>query len=376
MGSFSIGGTLSAKFSLRSLNPLVIDLMIVWAFISPVGGQASLFLWDAQLKPVSTNLTITYLSTDRDWVSDQSSDDLYSAALLTPGTISESHNDIWGNVKIPDLLRNIDMTENTGRNSLVNENAISYSSLIGIPIRNRLGPGSTTFTMETSYLSVTCLNTTLGPLINFTRDLDTEDHPTSGTLHSTSYDDGTFFIALDGFNDDDHYAPEVDDDDWGLGYPIPQDQRTLLVQSIVPAEGEEGEGGFIRAYCPSSTTYLSASVFCVSSNCTVTAILPSKLPHPPCNLTIIAFTTIFSDFVDNLIQTSNHSEEIYGPYTLTQFYIVDPTFNASADMRNVSASDFALRFEQVLNTYWQTIFGKRYTTGAMNDRDWSRADFK
>ena len=157
MGSLSIGGTLSAQFSLRSLNPLAIGLVIVWA-LSPVGGQASLFLLDTQMKPVSTYLNITYLNTDRVWKSEEASDSLFSAALLTPRTISESHNDIWGNVKIPDLLRSIDMAENTERISLVNENAISYSSLIGIPIGNRLGPGNTTFTMETSYLSVTDLS--------------------------------------------------------------------------------------------------------------------------------------------------------------------------------------------------------------------------
>ena len=131
----------------------------------------------------------------------------------------------------------------------------------------------------------------------------------------------------------------------------PLTQRTLLVHSEAGISSQ-----FVHAYCPRVLSTLNHvplglhSITCVSENCTVTAIQSSKLLHPPSNLTRFAFATTFRQFVEALIQVSNFTNQ-YPPCTLTELCIQDANFAASgllnygrADLRNVSASDFALRF--------------------------------
>ena len=64
-------------------------------------------------------------------------------------------------------------------------------------------------------------------------------------------------------------------------------KRSIGTRSTNPSHQMHAEReGSARAYVlPLSTAYISASIICVSSNCPVTAVQPSGLPHLPSNLT-------------------------------------------------------------------------------------------
>ncbi len=84
MGSLSTGGTLLTIYSLRSLNFLAVALVAIWA-LSPIGGQASLFLLDTELEPVVSNTQVDYLDTIGNTKFD--SPDYNAVLILVDGTI-------------------------------------------------------------------------------------------------------------------------------------------------------------------------------------------------------------------------------------------------------------------------------------------------
>ena len=222
MGSVTIGGTLSTIYTLRSHNFLAAGLVAVWA-LSPIGGQASLFLIHTELEPVFSNINVTYpdtngytlISPGDNYFVMEPLNALLSASLMAPTSIKNSNLDLWGNVKIPNSLPAgainssgwIPMTEadNTG----------SYTSLLGIPVVKNFASGNTTFLMETSYVSVSCLNVTSGPPIKVGEvkawEL-THDEFLSGAFRSSNetFSTGVTFtrsvtnlsFALDGFDID------------------------------------------------------------------------------------------------------------------------------------------------------------------------------
>lgn len=103
MGSLSTGGTLSTICSLRSFNLLALALVAVWA-LSPIGGQASLFLLDTELESVFSSTQVDYLDTngqtnfagsDYNTVL-QNLNALLSSSLMAPNSIKSSDHDLWG----------------------------------------------------------------------------------------------------------------------------------------------------------------------------------------------------------------------------------------------------------------------------------------
>lgn len=216
MGSVTTGGTLSTIYTLRSYNFLAAGLVVVWA-LSPIGGQASLFLVHTELEPVFSNINVTYLDTnsitcfdgsDRDCVL-ESLNALLSSSLLAPPWSKSSSHDLWDNMKIPNLMQNGPM--NSSGWIPIKErsnNATSYTSLLGVPIIMSRTSGNTTFLMETSYISVACLNVTSGPPIQVANGTIKAPNDTfmSGFSNDDLDGDPNLSFALDGFNEVDRYS--------------------------------------------------------------------------------------------------------------------------------------------------------------------------
>jgi hypothetical protein len=92
----------------------------------------------------------------------------YARLLLSQGEYFHFPSDFYGNVKIPDLYRLKDYNEDDAEWTAVrSDNNTAYSSLMGIPVSGVPTIGKTTFTIETSYYTVTCDNVTLGPPQDF-----------------------------------------------------------------------------------------------------------------------------------------------------------------------------------------------------------------
>lgn len=84
---------------------------------------------------------------------------LYTAALLAPLTTKRGPEDPWGNVKIPnmDSLRHL-TSDSSGWIDVPSSfpDPESYSSLVGLPVVGLPQEGTSTFTMEYTYISVDC----------------------------------------------------------------------------------------------------------------------------------------------------------------------------------------------------------------------------
>ena len=389
IGSLSTGSTLSTIYTLRSLNFLAVGLVALWA-LSPIGGQASLFIIDTELVPVFSDLDVKYLDTngntgfapgDDNRIS-QALNALLSSSLMTPTSTKSSNHDLWGNVKIPSLLQ-AGPTNSSGWIPIANgsDGTTSYASLLGVPVINNFASGNTTFLMETSYISVSCLNVTSGPPIPVAHEIGGlvdmgAINSTNGTFSSGifEYTDSVpnLSFALDGFDDIRLYFDgPINSSD----YPpaSAQHQRTLLVQSLITDESISS-GLEARAYCPLSTIYLTTSVLCIEDNCRVVAIQPSQQPHAPFDLIPFANAGTFGEFGGRLARASPIPVGMASHMSsAVELYIQDYTFIESgglltetSNLASVPIADFSLRLQQVINAYWQGSFDPTSMMGTIN----------
>jgi hypothetical protein len=148
--------------------------------MSPLGGQAVLrILGTAEiLRSVPTN--VTYFNTD------PTSDLFFELTNLSVGqNMTESINaaigslyinllftpennefmDMWGNPKIPLFSSHLNSTSEDWIYSSISE--LEYSSLVGIPLFSELPIGTTSFSLESSYMEAVCENITYQPTIAF-----------------------------------------------------------------------------------------------------------------------------------------------------------------------------------------------------------------
>ena len=381
MGSVTTGGTLSTIYTFRSHNFLAAGLVAVWA-LSPIGGQASLFLADTELEPVFSDINVTYLDTNGN--TELAGGDyntvleplnlLLSSSLMAPTWSRNNSLDLWNNMKIPHLTQ-ADATNSSDWTPVTEgfDETASYTSLLGVPIIGISASGNTTFLMETSYISVACLNVTSGPAIQIANGTTNATNKTfsSGFLVDTDSNPNLSF-ALDGFNGINTYFNGAFN---SSNYPTAfvQDQRTLLVQSRI-TDDSTPDILYARAYCPLSTVYITASVSCVESICDVVAIQPSKQPYAPSALIPFAYLATFGEFAGNLATaTPIPKDRATVMSSAVELYIQDPNFiesgrllEGTSNLASVPIADFSLRLQHVINTYWQGSFHPTSMMGTIN----------
>lgn len=95
---------------------------------------------------------------------------LYNSLSLSPPSIQAASIDLWSNLKILDLkyLKANSTANNTGWFGASAQSNVTYSSLLGIPLRGIASTGTTKFTIESAYFTLGCLNSTVGPAVEFT----------------------------------------------------------------------------------------------------------------------------------------------------------------------------------------------------------------
>ncbi|CAI6335741.1 unnamed protein product [Periconia digitata] len=167
MASQSVWGTIESQFLMQRLTLVGVNLLFLWA-LSPLGGQASLRLMNRGDKLYESTEKIRYMSTgpgsifwglsttyvDSGKFADATA--LYNTALMAPVSNKLGPRDPWGNVKIPRLEQySISSTEWHDVPAAM-ESAEAYSSLVGLPIVGLPAHDDSSFTVETTYLTVNC----------------------------------------------------------------------------------------------------------------------------------------------------------------------------------------------------------------------------
>lgn len=251
--------------------------------------------------------------------------------------------DLWGNIKIPDLQHLIKNTtkNSTGWFDVSKQSNITYSSLLGLPVSGIPDTDTTEFTLDFSYMTLNCLNSSTGSLINFTENVvpgsDVGMYFGVDTTNSN-----TFKMALNGFLDDESLYSTSN---W--------DARTLLFQS------ETSHQDFVRIFCTVTTTYLESSVICRGSDCQVAAIRPSSqqgISSQNPNITNWSTWNAFSEFsynfegiVNNLSGDAPVGSGVVS--TATEMYLQDPslvpfTYSVSAaDLSKIDLDTVGIRLQ-------------------------------
>ena len=424
MGSLSFGSTFATQFSLKGYNYLGLALLLIW-ILSPLAGQSSFrLLLVEQVQKVShpnipymnvianpdflftAQVSLGALSKPTAFSVPTLLNSLYGASLFAPKATKVSPLDIWGNVKIPDILHNGQAADGYGWINVTGPNT-TYASLLGIPIEKVPTQGNTTFSIETSYIAITCpeVLTTSQIKVIEPLDLNTANElvgkqndflgPRLAETDAQSPYDYTFALATDFFLGP-IWSPNASVNVWSItqappAFRFPQGQGTLLVQSR-NLLNYVGNSTYTTAQCPLSTAYVESNVTCVSTNCIVTAVRPSKRQYPSANMTNLMFGNLFFQFSSSLIEAlpqannawsgadhANSSPDtlgssVYASSSPTQMYLQDPFFSNDfgltqygyANLTEVTPSELSIRLEQVINSYWQASMLK-FLTLQVND---------
>ncbi|KAI1386326.1 uncharacterized protein F4822DRAFT_431197 [Hypoxylon trugodes] len=128
---------------------------------------------------------------------------------------------------------------------------------------------------------------------------------------------------------------------------------------------------FTAANCTIATTYVEAGLNCNGWDCKVDRLRRSKKreTYPSTAYTIFdsGWRASMSSFLTNLVDTADNQLKESGTPGLLQEYIADPTKPFSGgqfkDLRDVGNETFAMRFSQLLNTYWSTAYNFNLTYG-------------
>lgn len=378
MGSLTIGGALSTTYALRALNVATVILLAVWT-MSPLGSQASLLMITTQPIAVTYPSTITYLDTVLGNTQFSAGDlfvvptvnALYNACLLEPNTTRNSDGDLWGNVKIPDITKSGLTPSDDGWLIRDNSSRVVYSSLLGIPVLGLSTEGNTTFSMETTYLSLSCTEVAVdaSPMSimppNQTASLIDGNHAFqwfNSTLCETST--GSFTLCLNGFYNSTTWGTYGAVSLFGNGSLFDFPAALLSFQSIATITPLR-----LRARCPVTIAYVESSIFCSGTNCTATAIRPSNQSHPDSNYTALSFAATFQEFSKNLIGSVGQGlhDDSSSP---TEFFLSDPNNAdlagfAGANFQGVTAEQATTRLQQIINTYWYGSFSPSAMMGGM-----------
>jgi hypothetical protein len=169
LASRSIWGTVESQLLLRRLTGVGVCLLLFWS-LSPLGGQASLrALRTIERVTFSTFHPVylyTGLSAGVPWANEIDAPgyqinpikDLYNFALLSPLEMKLAARDSWGNLRLPRLefTRQAAGTDSDWSPVPKITSPDQYTSMFGLPIYQLPQGNAANFTVEASYLSLSC----------------------------------------------------------------------------------------------------------------------------------------------------------------------------------------------------------------------------
>lgn len=356
MGSRTVGGTLVTLFQLRVVNILGIGLLALWV-TSPLGAQSFIRMLSTRANIEVGTTNVTYFDVgSRTWfptwlpkknVEDQAGEEdqqqcpqyghdgisTYSALLLSSDAAKTDPADLWGNVRIP-LIEHT-ATDDHWQEVLVDASLSQWSSLRGIPIHNTFTTGNTTFSIESSHISLECSDIEIlreeeGPeisaiFLNSTRNATEPPETVNGTWygynssswheHNSSLSDcggaadsqRIWDLGLDRFVDTtwtrrnlSHLWPASFINETAL-----KAEKTNLLFKVVLPEKERARDPSLflsaNSTCQVLQQYVESRVRCTPSgtspplqqNCRVVSQRLSRRPHVSNNLSYLSFPSTF-----------------------------------------------------------------------------------
>jgi hypothetical protein len=418
MASQSVWGTFESQIILQRLSFVGVNLLFLWA-LSPLGGQASLRLMqrhdqldvsETKLRYMTTGpggtmwgLSSTYVGSGK--FADAGA--LYTAALLAPLETKRGPVDSWGNVKIPRLeyLNSMSATKEGWIQVPSDMDPELYSSLVGLPVVGLPGNKSSTFNMESTYLTVDCgkfeqqpypgINSTNISKTDFVK-LDelvpgqvwpnkTRGNPFQPSKNRTA----SFFMdtnlgspwdpqdpaynsllgRLDGFVG--HYnQSRLDDQERSV-------KREIVYASLYATSIESGTYGLNIARCSLAQNHVEVQVECTGSRCSTRRIRASHTDTRPSALTAFEHGLVMQSFAQEFpvavpFSIGSSPTEHFLSNTAT-FPFVQQAGHLTQDVAYTNLSlvkpeDFSKRLSLVMNTFYQlTIQPTGYFGGLPNN---------
>ncbi|KAH7253373.1 hypothetical protein B0J15DRAFT_536315 [Fusarium solani] len=375
MGSRTLGAAFLTQAELGAFN--LVGLVIVFTWIwSPLGGQALLRMLDSRLDTIISPSTVVHFDTDaapqfeawyevsvvrtrhrRSIVATPHS--MYNAALLSPDSIRNDSQDLWGN-RVP------------------SSPTFEYSALVGIPINN-ISVGNSSFPIETTYVHLDCfsLKKTLSPNGKFIDIKNTSLEGLSpslpnGTWQGYKSNDASWTLAVDTFADImwENYSfyerrglnrsqinrPSMFTNEVG----VEANPTTLLMQVEYPRSGMRPSDWF-SAKCGVVQHYVESRINCSLAsrnalrNCTVVEQRPSQKAHAPKDISFLSFPIIFRQLSLQMPGVAQHDSEVYGLEPSLKYLQNPSTASMGSDplpaLENVTQELFSYRLGQLINSY-------------------------
>ncbi|KAI1304465.1 hypothetical protein F5Y03DRAFT_170339 [Xylaria venustula] len=288
LGSHTIVGSIVTQIELRTFGLVAIIIVVLWS-LSPLGSQAALRIAHVETKIVESQHTIKMLNPDSIYVTGEYSSDLqgslpmslFSNALVSSTVLEGKTQDAWGGLRIP-MIEVFDNYTNGDWISLSpNGSETVFSSIIGVPHNSTFPVGMTTFTVNTSYMTLDCPVFETRPESQWTNFTDAHSAPRLENKINTWYPKWVTFLG------DSLVAPN------GIRLAV----STCLIGCEVALTPEEIQkprearrlvwespylNGTDHVDCTIHTTYVDVNYTCSSpSQCDATGVrLSHSLPQP------------------------------------------------------------------------------------------------
>ncbi|KIW90598.1 uncharacterized protein Z519_08381 [Cladophialophora bantiana CBS 173.52] len=363
MQSRTFFAAVTTQLSFPAFNLTALILLSSWVF-SPLGSQASLRLVSTGRDYTADSGTVSYVDTITNQVFDSVSgvDSLltslkpsYVSSVLGPTTMKNGTMDLWGNVRIPWLLDNLDKNaDGWSILSKANMTEGSFSALVGVPMAS-LANRNSSFVIETTYMNLDCDKPRDQDEISINFNVTSGNGTFLGPNTTVSSDAIYPFwqVAMNQFVSDDYYF---------YGYP---EQLVNVIGANIPQATFlfQTRGPWV-AKCQINQIYLESNVSCQSVPdselpvCSVTAQRNSPNKHAPSTVTTLSFPSTFSYLAQTWILATDPLPSS-GYSSLSEYYLQNTTaaFILSgngrnyADYSNVTAQQFSQRLGQLLNTW-------------------------
>lgn len=396
LGSTTFGSTVATQLErqITQVDIVSLLLLVLWS-LSPLGGQASLRVASYQDFPIIETLKLNYLDfSNASFPYGMCTGDTgpqldiinsaFMASLASSLSVKESPLDPWGNIKIP-VIESLPGYHSENEEEWVvfpgYSEATPYSSLIGIPVANISRTGITEFSLETAYWNLQC--------------------PEYGYSNLSTADSWLEEVkaAVEGCSDSCPVYNEVISDGslvdgvimrWGAilsktreGDVVRRCQEeatedTPTRQIFLESWNDRGTNrAKIRATCNLATTYVEVTVKCQGWDCEVSRIRKSQnhRRHKSPSYTVLdacssdSWEGSAAAFLVNFVDATDHYLKSSSAMGVLQGYIFSPdrpfselvSPNSYLDLSVIGNKSFAMRFSQLLNSYFSAYYNYNLT---------------
>ena len=363
LSSRTVFGAVIAPITLKSFHVLTPVLIILWA-LSPFGGQASLRIISTKPSDSSTPTNFTYLAFastfGNEGIGSASAEALipangvFTAALAGSAVDKASPQDAYGNIKIP-IFEKLPPPA-SGNNTQwrnIPESGVVWSSLTGIPVLGIPTSGTSSFILNTGYMSSDCGVSGQDFDSGFFRDLCDFNY----TSANGGCSGANIAVQAEMIKNPSSPANFVFYAD--ASYPQNINETKLLTV----------------ANCTISMNYIEVQVQCQNSTCLSLAARPSTNPpmhdlgitgqnipltqYTPLN-GLAQYSTTFTHFWQNFINATNSvvgCDTSFCPPSLLEGYLVDPNNSIISGIFTPLIYEqgdelISQRLTQLINTYW------------------------